>query len=113
MAKYDLLLGSINSRNNIKWDSKPFAYTDSIKDARLKAVRKLMSINKQGYWVLVGKGNESEGISILEDTSGGSEYSDYAKPSEGLKAGLKFTSFDGRYTRVINKDGSLGGESRW
>lgn len=113
MAKYILTLGFINSKNNTKWDSKPFAHTDSIKDARLKAVRKLMSINKQGYWVLIGKGWDTEGISILEDTTGGSDYSDYVKPSEGLKAGLKFTAFDGRVARIINKDGSLGGESKW
>ena len=95
---------------------KPFATTDSIRDARVKAVRYLMRINKKGWYVFISDLKDyekSEGVAMVDDTSMGGNYEYNLRPSEGLKMGYKFTSFDGSKSRVINKDGSLGKVASW
>lgn len=123
MARYALFIGHYRketykgSMSMLPSDSnKPFATTDSIKDARVKAVRYLMKINKKGWYVFISDLKDyekSEGVSIVGDTLMGGIYEYNLRPSEGLKLGYKFTSFDGGKSRIINKDGSLGKIASW
>lgn len=102
---------------------KPFAKAESIKIARVRAMTYLKRHSKTGGYVSICTANKEVEFVHMDITNKDNWSADleviYGKPSVGLRMGHKFTSSmdynnnKWRDSRVILKDGSLGGEPNW
>lgn len=104
---------------------KPFAKAESIKAARVRAMTYLVRHGKtRGFVSICTNNREVEFVhmdlnSINNDFWDESTETVYGAPSVGLRMGHKFLSSMNysnnkwRESRIIFKDGSLGGEPNW
>lgn len=110
MVIYYLFKGT----ENRGYSKLPFMATESIKEARLKAIKFLIKNDKKGQMIGITKKptddpwSEGVGAVMMLATGVHSQDTYFEKPSVALKKGYKFSAVSNGGIYYILKDGSLG-----